>query len=123
MLTINTHRDNAYSDTVIITTERDNGSTVYGVTIIESRTKDIQYVQRTILNEGQMLKLKYNIAQMLDGKVKPETELYATRQDRSRAVSVINSTTDRIGIAITPRHALSAVTFMSHAQATELLEY
>ncbi|ANM45949.1 hypothetical protein BELINDA_20 [Bacillus phage Belinda] len=123
MLTINTHRDNAYSDTVIITTERDNGSTVYGVTIIESRTKDIQYVQRAMLNEGQMLKLKYNIAQMLDGKVKPETELYATRQDRSKAVSVINSTTDRIGIAITPRHALSAITFMTHAQATELLEY
>jgi len=123
MLTIETYRDGSYNDVVIITTERDNGNTVYGVTIFESRDRDIQYVQRAMLNEGQMLKLKYNIAQMLDGKVKLEEELYATRQDRSKAVSVINSTKDRIGIAITPRHELSAITFMTHAQATELLEY
>ncbi|ADH03364.1 gp218 [Bacillus phage W.Ph.] len=123
MLTIETYRDGSYNDMVIITTERDNGNTVYGVTIFESRDRDIQYVQRAMLNEGQMLKLKYNISQMLDGKVKLEKELYATRQDRSKAVSVINSTKDRIGIAITPRHELSAITFMTHEQATELLEY
>lgn len=123
MLTIETYKDGSYSDVVIITTERDKGCTVYGVTIFESRDRDIQYVQRALLNEGQMLKLKYNVAQMLDGKVKPETELYATRQDRSKAVSVINSTKDSIGIAITPRHEICAVTYMTHAQATELLEY
>ncbi|ALA46584.1 hypothetical protein EYUKI_26 [Bacillus phage Eyuki] len=123
MLTIEATRDGQYSDTVIVTTERENGKLMYGLLIVEDRTKEIQYVQRAMMNEGQFLKLKYNIAQILDGKVKLETELYATRQDRSKAVSVIHSSKERMGIAITPRHELSAVAFMTHAQATELLEY
>ncbi|AUV57661.1 hypothetical protein HONESTABE_21 [Bacillus phage HonestAbe] len=123
MLTIETLNNGVFDDLVIITTERHEGTLNYGVTIFEHRNNDIQYVQRAMLNEGQMLKLKYNIAQILDGKTKIGDELYATRQDRSKAVSVLHSTKENIGIAITPRRNLNAIAFMNHAQATELLEY
>ncbi len=124
MLTIETYKEDKYADVAIFTNERDEkGDEVYGLTIFKGRHNNEQYVQRAMLNKGQMSKLKYIIGRCLNDELPHGSQEYATRQDRSKAVFAFNANKNEIGIAIKPRHGKCAMVLVTRGQANELLNY